>query len=260
MKKLIAITCVFSVITACLCACSAKNEQETAASEITSESTTAAVETTIEDLETTFNEYETRKVYEGLEKDNSSLYPYEIASYTSNYKVSEKERTENLKTAAQTLDYIKIPDGQTFSFNQTVGKRTLTGGYSTAKVIENDEFVDGLGGGVCQVSSTIFEAALYANMEIVERTNHTLAISYVPMGGDATVQWNSRDFKFKNTLGTDIMMTISCNNGKLTCKLWSKDKISIGNIKVDITKNGDKYILTRTVNGVQNYKTTSVYK
>ena len=117
-----------------------------------------------------------------------------------------------------------------------------------------------MGGGVCQVSSTVFECILRANAEIVERTNHSLAISYVPMGGDATVQWNTLDFKFKNTVGSDILLTMECNGGNLVCCVYAKDNINVGNVSVDIKKSGDKYTLTRYVNGKQNYKTVSKYR
>ena len=113
---------------------------------------------------------------------------------------------------------------------------------------------------MCQVSSTIFECVLRANVEIVARTNHTLEIGYVPLGGDATVQWNSKDFKFKNTLGTDLRLKMTCSGGKLTCSVWSKKKIDVGDVKIKITSSNGSYTLTRTVNGKQNYRTTSKYK
>ena len=122
-------------------------------------------------------------------------------------------RTENLKVSADKINNICIPEEKVFSFNQTVGKRTVTAGYESAKVIKDGEFVDGLGGGVCQVSSTIFECVLRANVEIVARTNHTLEIGYVPLGGDATVQWKKKKKKFKNTLGTDLRLKMTRSGG-----------------------------------------------
>jgi vancomycin resistance protein YoaR len=94
----------------------------------------------------------------------------------------------------------------------------------------------------------------------VSRTNHSLEISYVPLGGDATVQWNSKDFQFKNTLGCDIRLTMTCNNGNLTCTVYAKENVNVGDVKINIKKSDNQYILTRTVNGKQNYRTTSVYK
>lgn len=256
-KKIIAVLLALTVIACAITGCTAGKTEEEETSETTTVTTTKP--TTTEDLETTFKENETMKVYPGLSKDSEGDYPYELASYTSYYRSSDETRTANLKAAVGKLNNIKIPDDAVFSFNQTVGKRTVTAGYKTAKVINGGEFVDGLGGGVCQVSSTLFECVLRANVEIVYRTNHSLEISYVPLGGDATVQWNSKDFKFKNNLGCDVRIKMTCEGGKLTCKLFGKDNVKVDNVKINIKKDGGQYVLTRTVDGKQNYRTVSKY-
>lgn len=256
-KNIIAVLLVLTIIICTVTGCTAGGDKEEETSKTTTETTTKP--TTTEDLETTFKESDTMKVYPGLSKDSEGDYPYELATYTSYYRSSDETRTANLKAAVSKLNNIKIPDDAVFSFNQTVGKRTITAGYETAKVINGGEFVDGLGGGVCQVSSTLFECVLRANVEIVYRTNHSLEIGYVPLGGDATVQWNSKDFKFKNTLGCDVRIKMTCEGGKLTCKLYGKKDVKPNNVKINIKKDGDQYILTRTVNGEQNYRTVSKY-
>lgn len=256
-KKIIAVLLALTVIACAISGCTAGKAEEEETSETTTVTTTKP--TTTEDLETTFKENETMKVYPGLSKDSEGDYPYELASYTSYYRSSDETRTANLKAAVGKLNNIKIPDDAVFSFNQTVGKRTVTAGYKTAKVINGGEFVDGLGGGVCQVSSTLFECVLRANVEIVYRTNHSLEISYVPLGGDATVQWNSKDFKFKNNLGCDVRIKMTCEGGKLTCKLFGKKNVKVDNVKINIEKDGEQYVLTRTVDGKQNYRTLSKY-
>lgn len=256
-KNIIAVLLVLTIIICTVTGCTAGGDKEEETSETTTETTTKP--TTTEDLETTFKENDTMKVYPGLSKDSEGDYPYELATYTSYYRSSDETRTANLKAAVSKLNNIKIPDDAVFSFNQTVGKRTITAGYETAKVINGGEFVDGLGGGVCQVSSTLFECVLRANVEIVYRTNHSLEIGYVPLGGDATVQWNSKDFKFKNTLGCDVRIKMTCEGGKLTCKLYGKKDVKPNNVKINIKKDGDQYILTRTVDGEQNYRTVSKY-
>ena len=256
-KNIIAVLLVLTIIICTVTGCTAGGDKEEETSETTTETTTKP--TTTEDLETTFKESDTMKVYPGLSKDREGDYPYELATYTSYYRSSDETRTANLKAAVSKLNNIKIPDDAVFSFNQTVGKRTITAGYETAKVINGGEFVDGLGGGVCQVSSTLFECVLRANVEIVYRTNHSLEIGYVPLGGDATVQWNSKDFKFKNTLGCDVRIKMTCEGGKLTCKLYGKKDVKPNNVKINIKKDGDQYILTRTVDGEQNYRTVSKY-
>lgn len=256
-RNILTVLLVLTMIICTVTGCTASGGKEEETSETTTETTTKP--TTTEDLETTFKESDTMKVYPGLSKDSEGDYPYELATYTSYYRSSDETRTANLKAAVSKLNNIKIPDDAVFSFNQTVGKRTITAGYETAKVINGGEFVDGLGGGVCQVSSTLFECVLRANVEIVYRTNHSLEIGYVPLGGDATVQWNSKDFKFKNNLGCDVRIKMTCESGKLTCKLYGKDNVKPNNVKINIKKDGDQYILTRTVDGEQNYRTVSKY-
>lgn len=225
----------------------------------TTTTTTTTTATTTENLKTTFPESETRKIYPGLVKDPDGTYSYKLAEFETYYDGSNETRTANLKAAAHKIDDIVIPDGQVFSFNQTVGKRTVTAGYSEAKIIRDGEFVDGLGGGVCQVSSTVFRCVLLANVEIVARANHSLEVSYVRLGGDATVQWNSCDFQFKNNLGCDMKLKMSCSGGVLTCEAYGKKDVRPGDVDVSITKNGDTYTLTRTVNGKTNYTTQSKY-
>lgn len=260
IRKIFCIIVSVVIIAASFAGCSEKSGSENSESQISKTTTTTTTTTTTENLETTFAETATQKVYEGLKKDADGDYPYKLAEYTSTYASSNKTRTENLKVSADKINNICIPDGNVFSFNQTVGKRTVTAGYESAKVIKDGEFVDGLGGGVCQVSSTIFECVLRANVEIVARTNHTLEIGYVPLGGDATVQWNSKDFKFKNTLGCDLRLKMTCSGGKLTCSVWAKEKVNVGDVKIKITSSNGTYTLTRTVDGKQNYRTTSKYK
>lgn len=256
-KNILAVLLAFTVIICTVTGCTASGDKEEETSETTTETTTKP--TTTEDLATTFKESDTMKIYPGLSKDSEGDYPYELAAYTSYYRSSDETRTANLKAAVSKLNNIKIPDDAVFSFNQTVGKRTVTAGYETAKVINGGEFVDGLGGGVCQVSSTLFECVLRANVEIVYRTNHSLEIGYVPLGGDATVQWSSKDFKFKNTLGCDVRIKMTCEGGKLTCKLYGKKDVKPDNVKINIKKDGEQYVLTRTVDGKQNYRTVSKY-
>ncbi len=262
-KKIKGIFCaVLSAVmlTVSLSACSAAESEEKSTQQITEKTTVSTTVTTTENPETTFAETSTRKIYAGLSKRKSETFAHKICSYTTNYNSADETRTANLKASVDKIDKIVIPEGRVFSFNQTVGKRTVTAGYETAKVIKDGEFVDGLGGGVCQVSSTIFEAVLRANVEIVQRTNHTLEIGYVPLGGDATVQWNSRDFQFRNTLDSDIELRMTCENGRLTCTVYSRDSVDVGNVSIKITSSKGVYTLTRSVNGKVNYTTKSKYK
>ena len=262
MKKRLCIILSVIVVISALASCSVqKVEETTTTTEPTTTTTTEPTTvTTTEDVNTTFPETSTKTIYKGLSKDADGDYPYKIATYTTYYNSGDTTRTTNLKNAVDKINNIVVPDGQVFSFNQNVGKRTVTAGYKTAKIVRGTEFVDGLGGGVCQVSSTIFECALRANAEIVVRHAHTLKVAYVPLGGDATVQWNTQDFQWKNTSGTDLRFKVHCDGGTLTVSLYGKKNVDVGDIDISIYKSGNSYVLTRTVNGVQNYRTVSTYK
>lgn len=237
---------------------SSEKESTTTTATTTTTTTTA---TTTENMNTTFAESSTRKVYPALHKDKSGDYPYKLAQYSTYYDAKNETRSSNMANAVSKINNLKMSEGDTFSFNQTVGKRTVTSGYKEAHVIVNGELTDGLGGGICQVSSTLFQAVLRANLEIVSRTNHSLTISYVPVGGDATVDWNSKDFQFRNNLNSDIKISMVCKGGKITCTVYSKKKIHIGDVKIKVKKVGeDDYVLTRTVDGKKNYETKSHYQ
>lgn len=263
MKKALAIISAVVLLLTMLTACSG-DEAAVATAESTKKSTTTTTTTTTvrttENLSTTFKEAQTAKIHPALKKDSSGSYSHKLSTYTTYYLATNTTRTVNINNAVKRLNDIVIPDGATFSFNQVVGKRTVLAGYQEAKVVEGDEFVDGLGGGICQVSSTIFQAALRANLDITVRAYHSLEISYVPLGGDATVQWNSQDFQFKNNSGSDIKLKVTSDNGVLVCSIYAKDEVSVGKVKIDIAKNGDSYTLTRTVDGTVNYTTYSTYK
>jgi vancomycin resistance protein YoaR len=122
-----------------------------------------------------------------------------LGEYSTKFNAADVDRTHNIKIAANSASHILIKPGQTFSVNEMVGPRLAKFGYKEAKVIINNELVPGIGGGVCQVSSTLYNVALLSNMKIVERRSHSLPSSYVPLGRDATISENYIDFKFQNT-------------------------------------------------------------
>ena len=257
-KALLIITSV-AIIIASLSACSlgGADNEVTTIGPATTETTT--IQRTTEDLSTTFAEPDTNYIYPALEKDTSDEFVYELSSYSTHYDSSNTTRTTNIHNAVDKLDNIVIPSGETFSFNQVVGKRTVLAGYEAAKIVQGDEFVDGLGGGICQVSSTIFQAALRSNLQIKVRACHSLEISYVPLGGDATVQWNSQDFQFVNDTSSDIKLSVVASDGTLTCTIKANKDIPVGKVDVEISKDGEQYTLTRKVNGEVNYTTYSKY-
>lgn len=132
-------------------------------------------------------------------------------------------RTNNLILASEAIDGTIIPPGGIFSFNDIVGERTAEKGYLSAAIYSGGETVDGLGGGVCQVASTIYYAALLADLEIVERTEHMFEVSYVPPGMDATIYWGSLDFQFRNNTEYPIRVDASVYGGQVHVELVGTD-------------------------------------
>ena len=139
-------------------------------------------------------------------------FPDCISTYSTRYS-SNADRTTNLRLAASKINGTVLMPGETFSYNTVVGRRTIAAGYKEAKIYQDGQVIDGLGGGICQISTTLFNAALYANLEIVERRNHQFVPSYVTAGRDATVVYGSQDFKFKNTRNYPIKITCSVSGG-----------------------------------------------
>lgn len=143
-------------------------------------------------------------------------FPDLLATYSTSYAASNTNRTTNLKLAAQKINgYVLLP-GETFSYNNVVGERTISAGYKEAGMYQNGQVVDGVGGGVCQISTTLFNAVLFSNLEIVELYNHQFIPSYATAGRDATVVYGVKDFKFKNTRNYAIKLTCSVEKGRAT--------------------------------------------
>ena len=150
----------------------------------------------------------------------SEAFPDVLATFTTRYDASNTDRTTNLRIACQKLNEKVVLAGDTFSYNQALGERTVAAGYRNGKIYENGEVVDGIGGGICQISSTLYNAVLMANMKVTERRNHQFVTSYVPAGRDATVVYGLTDFKFKNTRTYAIKIKASVSNGIATVSIY----------------------------------------
>lgn len=137
----------------------------------------------------------------------------ELSKYNTRYDESNINRTNNIKIATEKINGTIIMPGETFSYNKIVGARTIKAGYKEAAVYVNGKVVDGIGGGICQVSSTLYNAVLNANLEIISRRNHYFITSYVPASQDATVSYGTIDFKFKNTRKYPIKIECTAKNG-----------------------------------------------
>lgn len=155
-----------------------------------------------------------------VEQFGSEAFPDRLSIFTTRYDASNVDRTTNLRIACQKINSKVILPGETFSYNATLGERTIANGYKEAKIYFNGEVVDGLGGGICQISSTLYNAAVMSNLEIVERRNHQFVTSYLPAGRDATVVYGLTDFKFKNTRKYPIKINASVQNGIATVSIY----------------------------------------
>ena len=143
----------------------------------------------------------------------TEAFPDLLSTFSTKYATSNKDRTTNLILAANKINGTVIMPGETFSYNKVVGERTIAAGYKEAPIYVSGEVVDGLGGGICQITSTLYNAVIYANLEIVQRSNHQFIPSYVTASRDATVVYGSIDFQFKNNRNYPIKLVCSVSGG-----------------------------------------------
>lgn len=155
----------------------------------------------------------------GVEDLGDAVFVDNLGTFSSTYKESNVNRSTNVKLATNKINNVILLPGEEFSYNKVVGERTYANGFREASVYTSSGVVNGLGGGICQVSSTLYNAVLRANLEIVERKNHRYAVSYVPLGTDATVAYGSIDFRFKNNRTYPIKVVASSINGLCTVSI-----------------------------------------
>lgn len=171
------------------------------------------------------------------------LFRDTLASTSTKLDSSNKSRTNNVRLASQYMNGTILNPGDEFSYNGVVGERTTDRGFQTAGAYSNGQVIEDVGGGVCQPSSTLYMAVLRADLEVTERHNHSLTVSYTPLGEDATVSWGGPDFKFKNN--TDYPVKILA---------WQEGNSM--SVKILGTKTTDKVVTTSTeVTETLNYKT-----
>ncbi|MCL6449334.1 MAG: VanW family protein [Armatimonadetes bacterium] len=148
----------------------------------------------------------------------------ELAVYATTFNPADRNRTQNLMLAAREIDGIILKPGEEFSFNQTVGERLTEKGYREAPVFVSGRVATDIGGGVCQVSSTLYNAVLLAGLTVTERKNHSRPVGYVPPGLDATVSYGSIDLKFKNTTGKPILITGRIQENRLLIRIFGRNE------------------------------------
>ena len=155
-----------------------------------------------------------------IDKIGPEAFPDQLATFTTRYDVSDVDRSTNLQIACQKINGKIVLSGDTFSYNKALGPRTAAAGYRNGKIYAGGEVVDGIGGGICQISSTLYNTVLMSNLEIVERRNHQFVTSYLPAGRDATVVYGMTDFKFKNTRKYPVRIVATAKNGIATISMY----------------------------------------
>ncbi len=175
------------------------------------------------------------------------MYEYKISSYTTYFSTSDPNRVNNLRVALNLLNGRVIMPGETFSYNSVVGGATAAQGFKAAATFVGGRVVREVGGGICQTVSTLYNTALLANLEIVQRKAHSLPVAYVPGSRDATVYYPSIDFKFKNTREYPIKIVTSFNSGgNLTISLYG-------------TKQENEYVVSISSRTISSIPYTTQY-
>ena len=163
---------------------------------------------------------------------DSSAFRYEVSRATTNYDPGYTSRVNNLRLAASKINGKVLAPGEIFSYNEVVGKRTVEAGYTNAPIFINGEVADGTGGGICQISTTLYQAVLKANLKIVDRRNHNYITSYAQAGTDATVVYGAIDFKFQNTRKYPIKIEATVNGGVVKFVIYGIEEEKEYDVKI----------------------------
>lgn len=169
-----------------------------------------------------------------------------ISSYSTRFNNGQVDRSSNIRLAASVLDGRILLPGESFSFNRWVGRRTAAGGFKTAGVLVNGRKEYDIGGGICQVSTTLYNAAVFADMKITARSPHSRPVPYVPIGRDAAVSYPQPDLGFTNVLDTPIAISAEVGRGVIEFKILGQkeEQIEIKIVQggVSTSDNGIKYV------------------
>lgn len=206
-----------------------------------------------------FKDFNGKKYYGAWSERRTTQYSNVYSNFTT-YFSSPYGRTTNIKVACKHIDGTVLSPDDIFSFDEIVGPRTPARGFKIATVYSGQTVTTGYGGGVCQVSTTLFNAALYGNLQIVERHQHTLPVHYVPYGRDAAISWGTCNFRFKNN--TKYAMKISAkviDDSRVEFKLLTNAEAKPKKVTLSVSSSGNHHILYRKVDGKVNYTTHSWY-
>lgn len=164
--------------------------------------------------------------------EDLSAFQYVIGEFSTKFNPNIRGRTTNLRKSAQNIDGTIVPNGTVFSANKAIGERTAQNGWKEAKMFVNGDVVDGIGAGICQTATTIYNAALLAGLPIVERHQHQFRVYYAPASRDATLYWGVKDFKFRNNTGGSIYVQTFLRNNHYIVRLYGTSPMT-KNVKVE---------------------------
>lgn len=170
---------------------------------------------------------------------DSAAFPDLLATFTTTYGTADTGRNTNIALAAKSINSSVVMPGEVFSYNNLIGECSTRTGYKTSTIYLNGELSTGVGGGICQVSTTLYNAVLRANLEIVQRRNHSLGVTYVPAGHDAMVSIGSSDFKFKNNRNYPVKVVAYVGTGSVTCQIYGLKNATEYEVKLE-TKTLEK--------------------
>lgn len=166
----------------------------------------------------------------------------QVSEFKTRFSAGNRPRSSNIKLAASKINGTLLLPGEQFSYNKVVGQRTIKAGFKEAGVFVNGRHDTGVGGGICQVSTTLYNAALFANLKIVKRQNHSLPVPYVPVGRDATVNWGAQDLVIENDTEAPILLVSEYSPGTLTFRIIGK---KVEGQEVKVISSGVKYLGSR---------------
>lgn len=206
----------------------------------------------------------------------TKAFPYRLGYFTTRYDAGNLSRTTNLAIATRKINEFVVQPGEVFSYNKVLGKRSVEAGYKEAAIYTSNGVENGIGGGICQISSTLYNAVLKANLEIVERHNHSYVTSYCAAGRDATVSYGSLDFKFKNSRKYPIKIVASVAGGVATVSIFGikEDPEYVVEITSSVTSNipapenrvedptlpaGQEVVVKKGTNGCKSVTYKTVY-
>jgi vancomycin resistance protein YoaR len=188
----------------------------------------------------------------------SLIFRDRLSTQTTSYSGSTANRINNIKLCASKLHGLILYPGDVFSFNTTIGRRTEEAGFLPAGAYSDGEVVEAVGGGICQVSSTLYCASMLSQMSTRERVSHYFRVGYLPLGCDATVSWGGPDFRFENTRDFPVRIAAYCDDStnSVTVEIWGTDTdgsyVELSHKEFDVFDEEYKDVLIGT--GVRTYR------